>query len=97
MSIGEVPATMNSLSESGWIDGELFDLWSRHYFLCHSPPLHPLVLLLDGHSYHYTPSVINKAVEKGIITFCLLLHLIEPLDKGCFFILRRYWREEYDN
>ena len=94
MTVGEVPGSMYGLSESGWIDGELFDLWFRHHFLSHTPPLHPLLLLLDGHSSHYTSSVINKAAEEGIIMFCLLphsTHLTQPLDKGCFSILKRYW------
>ena len=92
-TVGEVPGSMYGLSESDWIDGELFDLWFRHHFLSHTPPLHPLLLLLDEHSSHYTPSVINKAAEEGIIMFCLpphSTHLTQPLDKGCFSILNRY-------
>ena len=61
---------MYGLSESGWIDGELFDLWFTHHFLSHTPPLRPLLLLLNGHSSHYTASVINKDAEEGIIMFC---------------------------
>ena len=94
MTVEEVPGSMYGLSESGWIDGELFDLWFRHHFLSHTPPLRPLLLLLDGHSSHCTPS------EEGIIMFCLpphSTHLTQPLDKGCFSILKRYWREQCNN
>ena len=101
MTVGEVPGSMYGLSESGWIDGELFDLWFRRHFLSHTPLLRPLLLLLDGHSSHYTPSVINKAAEEeGINIFCLpphSTHLTQPLNKGCFLILKRYWREECHN
>ena len=95
MTVGEVPVlgSMYDLSESGWVDGELFDLWFRHHFLSHTPPLCPLLLLLDGHSSHYTPAVINKAAEKGIIMFCLpphSTHLIQALNKRCFSILKIY-------
>ena len=51
-------------------------------------------ILLDGHSSHYTLFVINKAAEEGIIMFCLPPHSTQPLDKGCFSFLKRYWREE---
>ena len=87
MTVGEVPGSMYGLSESGWVDGELFDLWFRHHFLSHTPPLRPLLLLLDGHSSHYTPSVINKAAEEGIIMFCLpphSTHLNQPLIRDVF-------------
>ena len=67
VTVGEVPGSIYGLSESGWVDGELFDLWFRHHFLSHTPPLRLLLLLLDGHSSHYTLSVINKAAEEGII------------------------------
>ena len=52
MTVGDVPGSMYGLSESGWIDGELFDLWFRHHFSSCTLPLCPLLLLLDGHSSH---------------------------------------------
>ena len=98
MTVGQ--RSMYGSSESGWIDGELFDLWFRHHFLSHTSPLHPLLLLFDGHSSHYSPSVINKAAKEGIILFCLPPHstyLTQPLDKGYLFIFKRYWWEECHN
>ena len=59
-----------------------------------------IALLFDGHSSHNTPSVINKAAEEGIIIFCLPLHsthLAQPINKGCFSILKRYWLEKCHN
>ena len=97
MTVGEVPGSMYGTSDSGWIDGDLFDLWFRHHFLTHAPPLRPLLLLLDGHSSHYTPSIINKAAQEGVIIFCLpphSTHITQPLDKGCFASLKRCWQEE---
>ena len=76
-----------SETESGWIDCELFYLWFRHHFLSHIPPHWPLLLLLDEHSSNYTPSVINKAAEEGIIMFCLpphSTHLAQLLNKVFF-------------
>ena len=97
MTEGEVPGSMYGLSDSGWMDGELFDLWFRHHFLAHIPPARPVLLLLDGHSSHYTPSVINKAADEGIVLFCLpphSTHITQPLDKTCFASLKRSWKEE---
>ena len=31
---GEVPGTMYGLTDSGWMDGEVFDSWFSHHFLC---------------------------------------------------------------
>ena len=92
MAVGEVPGSMYGLLESGWIDGELFDLWFRHLFPSHIPPLRPLLLLLEGYSFYYTPSVISIPTEKEILMFCLpppSTQLTQPLDKGCFSILKK--------
>ena len=53
--------------------------------------------MLDGHSSHFNPSIIEAAAEEGVIIFCLpphTTHLTQPLDKGCFAPLKSYWREE---
>ena len=100
MTVGEVPGTMYGLSSSGWMDSELFYMWFTHHFLAHAPPVRPLMLLLDGHSSHYQPEAINSAAEEKVILFCLpphSTHLTQPLDKGCFGPLKRYWREECHN
>ena len=97
LTIGEVPGTVYGLSKKGWIDGELFDLWFSHHFLAHAPPMRPLLLLMDGHSSHYQPSVIRSAANEKVIMFCLpphTTHLTQPLDKGCFGPLKMHWRQE---
>jgi len=47
---GEVPGTRYSLSDSGWIDQELFHGCLAEHFLQHVVGAHPLLLLLDGHT-----------------------------------------------
>ena len=94
---GEVPGTAYALSDSGWINAKTFDDWFHNHFLCYAPPVRPILLMLDGHSSHYNPSVIEAAAEEGVIIFCLPPHttyLTQPLDKGCFAPLKSYWREE---
>ena len=81
------------------IDADLFDLWFTHHFLAYDPPTRPLLLLLDGHSSHYDPSMIHKAAEEQVIIFCLSphttqVHVSQPLDNGCFGVLKRAWAEE---
>ncbi len=93
---GEVAGTMYGLSDSGWINSELFDNWFLHHFLPHAPSVRPLLLLMDGHSSHYNPAVIRKAAEEKVILFCLpphSSHETQPLDKGPFGPLKVAWKE----
>ena len=97
MTDGEIPGTLYAFSPKGWIDTELFENWFFHHFLMYAPPIRPLLLLLDGHSSHYGPAFVNKAAEEKVIVFCLpphSTHRTQPLDKGAFSPLKRYWAEE---
>lgn len=94
---GEVPGTMYALSDSGWMDSEIFENWFTNHFLVYVPPSRPILLLMDGHSSHFSPVFVNKAAEEQIIVFCLppnSTHKTQPLDKGVFGPLKRIWREE---
>ena len=74
----------------------MFDLWFVHHFLPHASTVRPILLLLDGHSSHYNPSVINKAAKEKLIIFCLpphSSHETQPLDKGPFGLLKSSWRQ----
>ena len=93
---GEVPGTIYGLSERGWMDSGLFDIWFHNHFLRYVPVARPILLLLDGHSSHYCPETILKAAKEDIILFALpshTSHLSQPLDKGCFGPLKCMWRE----
>ena len=93
MCEGEAHGTMYGLSDSGWINGELFELWFMHHFLPYEPSA---TLLLDGHSSHYNPSVIRKAAEEKLIIFCLppySSYETQTLDKGSFSPLKTCWKE----
>ena len=71
---GEIPGTIYSLSSNDWIDGELFEEWFTRHFLIHIPAIQPVLLLLDGHSSYYMPSLIQKAAKEEIIIFFLPPH-----------------------
>ena len=56
----------------------------------------PLLLLLDGHSSHYTLELVKAAAEKDVIIFCLPPHTTadsQPFDTSCFGPLKTYWFE----
>ena len=97
---GEIPGTMYGLSTSGWIDSELFSEWFNRHFLQYAPSARPLLLLLDGHSSHYSPDFIYSACGNGVIVFCLpphTTHLVQPLDATCFHSLKVYWDQACDD
>ena len=93
---GEIAGCFYGLSKNGWINRELFDKWFSNHFLKYAPQSRPLLLLLDGHSSHYSPATINLAAEQGILVYVLppnTTHLTQPLDKGCFAPLKVLWRQ----
>lgn len=96
LTYGEVPGSIYGLSKNGWIDSELFELWFRNHFLPNVPSVRPLLLIMDGHSSHYQPSVIRVAAKEQILLFCLppnTTHLLQPLDKGPFGALKKAWQK----
>ena len=74
LTAGEVPGTFYGLSDKGWMDQELFDAWLSRHFLRYAPPTRPLLLLLHGHSSHYSPYVIRFAAKEKVIMFALPSH-----------------------
>lgn len=99
LTTGEVPGTIYGLSASGWMDRELFQEWFHHHFLQHVPASRPLLLLLDGHSSHYSLECIREASLEGVIIFCLpphTTHITQPLDVSAFHALKVYWDSECD-
>ena len=93
-SAGEVLGTLYGMSESGWIDQELFSLWFEKLFIPNIPPQRPVMLMLDGHKSRYTPEAISRAAASGIIIFCIppnMTHKAQPLDVSFFAPLKQYW------
>ena len=59
LAVGEVAGTFYGLSDSGWMDSELFEGWFKNHFIPHAPPVQPLLLMFDGHSSHYQPELLR--------------------------------------
>ena len=96
LSEGEVPGTLYGMSGSGWMDQKLFARWFSMHFLKHAVPSRPLLLLLDGHSSHYTLELIQTAAKKDVVIFCLSPHTTadsQPLDTSVFGPLKTYWSQ----
>lgn len=96
LSEGEIPGTLYSMSDSGWMDQDLFFDWFANHFLQHAVSSRPLLLMLDGHSSHYTLELVKLAAENDVIIFCLPPHTTadsQPLDTSCFGPLKVYWSE----
>ena len=58
----------------------------------------PLLLLLDGHSSHCQPQLIEYAREFGVIMLCLPPHMTHeswPLDASMFKSLKQNWQHVY--
>ena len=100
LTTGEFPQTIYGLSPKGWMDMELFELWFIGLFLRTIPTARPVLLLLDGHSSHYSPAAIKMAAEEQVILFALppnTTHLSQPLDKGVFGPLKMHWKRVCHN
>ena len=91
---GEIPNTIYGMSPQGWIDHELFAEWLLKLFVKNIPQTRPVLLLLDGHSSHYTPEAVKIAAENEIVLFCLppnTTHVAQPLDVSFFGPLKKHW------
>ncbi len=96
LSIGEVPGTLYGMADSGWMDQELFFNWFTNHFLKHAVSARPLLLLLDGHSSHFTLELVQEARKNNVIIFCLPPHTTadtQHLDTTCFAPLKRHWSQ----
>ena len=96
LSEGKVPSTFYGMSDSGWMDQELFASWFSHHFLEHAISTRPLMLILDSYSSHFTLDLVQTAAEHQVIIFCLPPHTTadsQPLDTSCFGPLKTYWSQ----
>ena len=98
LSKGEIPATLYGMSQNGWMDQELFAEWFLQHFLEHAVSSLPLMLLLDGHSSHYTLELVRLAAAENVVIFCLPPHTTadsQPLDTSCFKPLKTSWADVF--
>ena len=81
---------MYTVSEKGWIDGDVFHGWLVKF--AQYVKKRPLLLIVDGHVSHVSTNVIKIAMDKDITLLKLPLHttdLLQPLDVACFAPLKK--------
>jgi hypothetical protein len=90
------------VSENGWTDDRLGLVWLQNVFEKHT--VHRTkgtyrLLILDGHGSHVTPEFDLFCKEHSIITLCMpphSSHLLQPLDVGCFSVLKRLYGRQIE-
>lgn len=90
------------VSENGWTDNELGLIWLKEVFekyTAHRTKGIYRLLILDGHGSHVTPEFDLFCKEHSIITLCMpphSSHLLQPLDVGCFAVLKRSYGRQIE-
>ena len=90
--------TIGVAQETGWMTGEIFVQWLKHFYSFVKPSLqNKVILLLDGHASHKNVEAIGYAKENGIILICLpahCTHRLQPLDVSFYGPLKTYYDQE---
>lgn len=84
--------------ESGWMTGESFLKYLKHFVKYVKPCVtNKVLLLLDGHSSHKNFEALTYAKDNGIVIFCFpphCTHRVQPLDVCFFGPLMTYYNQE---
>lgn len=95
------PSWVIKTSLNGWTDNETAMDWIRHFHQ-HTDGRRMgayRMIVLDGHESHQSAQFDEFCKEKNIITLCLPAHsshLTQPLDVGCFSVLKRMYGRELE-
>ena len=85
------------VSDNGWTNDELGFTWLTDVFNKHTQGRTVgtyRLLILDGHGSHVTAKFDEYAKQNSIIVLCMpphSLYILQPLDVGCFAVLKRYY------
>ena len=96
---GDAPAgTKKMISESGYINTELFVDWLKHFqeHVCASTS-NPVSLIIDNHGSHISLEGIEFCRENNIIILTLpphSSHKLQPLDRIFFSPLKNFFSSE---
>jgi hypothetical protein len=91
------------VSDNGWTTDELGFIWLKEIFDKHTRARtigRYRLLILDGHGSHVTPQFDRFCLENSIIVLCMpphSSHLLQPLDVGCFSVLKRMYGRRVEN
>lgn len=91
------PTWAIATSEKGWTTDEIGLYWLKEIFNKYAKATGRYrLLILDGHGSHVTPEFDRFCSENSIIVLCMPAHsshLLQPLDVGCFSVLKRSYGE----
>ncbi|KAJ8944819.1 hypothetical protein NQ318_013155 [Aromia moschata] len=89
--------TLGLCQETGWMTGELFYQWIKHFIkFSHTSQTNKTILLLDGHTSHKHLAALLLAKENGIIMLCIpphCTHRLQPLDVSFFGPLSTFYNQ----
>jgi hypothetical protein len=99
---GLPPSWAIKTTSNGWTDNETGLEWLRHFDKHSSVRRRGAyrMIVLDGHESHLSSQFEDFCKEKNIITICLpphSSHLTQPLDVGCFSVLKRSYGKEIES
>lgn len=98
---GAPPGSKLMVSDSGFINTELFIQWLHHFQkFVKSSPEEPVLLILDNHSSHISLAIVEFCRSRGIHVLSLpphCSHKIQPLDVGFFGPLKTAYSQEADS
>jgi hypothetical protein len=89
-------------SQNGWTDNEVGLEWLKHFDRSTGERSNSRyrLLILDGHESHHSVDFERYCKENKIITLCMpphSSHLLQPLDVGCFFVLKQAYGREIEH
>jgi DDE superfamily endonuclease len=91
------------VSQNGWTTDEISLRWLQNLFIPFTESRTKgkyRLLILDGHGSHLTPQFDQTCEENNIIPICMpphSSHLLQPLDVGCFSVLKRAYGQLIEN
>ncbi|XP_026292082.1 uncharacterized protein LOC113216549 [Frankliniella occidentalis] len=87
----DIPGTFYAVSESGFINTDIFFDWINHF--SRQVQERPLVLIVDGYVSHLSCKTVVFAKQQQITIIKLPSHttdLLQPLDRSCFGPFKTY-------
>ena len=97
---GAPPGSVMFLSDSGYINSNLFVDWLKHFqHHCQPTNSNPVLLILDNHSSHISLEAVTYAKEHFIHLLSIpphSSHKLQPLDKCFFKPLKDYYATNCD-
>ena len=90
------------VSQNGWTTDEIGLRWLQTLFIPATQRSQGAwrLLILDGHGSHLTPQFDQICEQNKIIPLCMPAHsshLLQPLDIGCFSVLKRAYSKEIES